>query len=61
VRALIQIKAQRSRMGDPSALNLPLYMPFPFIKEQICIFFSNMDKFCLDQFNWADSYEKVAV
>lgn len=56
-----QMKAQRGQLGRPSTLHLPLHMPFPFVKERICAFFSNMGRFCLAQTCWADSYEKLAA
>jgi hypothetical protein len=56
-----QMKAQRGRMDHTPALHSPLYTPFPFVKEQICAFFSNMGRFCWTQIGWADSYEKIAA
>jgi hypothetical protein len=52
-----QMRARRGKMGCPSALHLP----FPFVKERICTFFSQMGRFCLALFGWADSYEKLAA
>jgi hypothetical protein len=52
-----RIRAQRARMGGQS----PFYLPFPFVKERVCAIFSNMGRFCWDQFGWADSYEKMAA
>lgn len=52
-----RIRAQMARVGGLS----PLHLPFPFVKERICAIFSHMGRFCLAQFSWADSYEKVAA
>ncbi|MGD9368518.1 MAG: transposase [Desulfobacteraceae bacterium] len=56
-----RIRAQRARVGGLSPLHSPLHLPFPFVKERICAIFSHMGRFCLAQFGWADSYEKVAA
>jgi hypothetical protein len=56
-----QVKAKKGQMDHTSTLHSPLYTPFPFVKEQICAFFSNIGIFCLARLAWADSYEKIAV
>lgn len=56
-----KIRARGDHKGRPSALHLPLHMPFPLVKERICAFFYQMVRFCWAQFAWADSYEKLAA
>ena len=41
-----KIRARGDHKGRPSALHLPLHMPFPLVKERICAFFYQMVRFC---------------
>lgn len=52
-----QMRARTDQTDHLSALNLP----FPFVKERICTFFSRMGRLCPVQNGWADSYEYLAA